>query len=253
MLQQTPVARVRPVWEEWLYRWPAAADLASSPAGDAVRAWARLGYPRRAIRLHAAASAIVSRHGGDVPADFDALMALPGIGRYTASAVASFAFGLRYAVVDTNVRRVQARAVTGEALPAPSLSAAETRLAEALLPADAAATARWNVAVMELGAVLCTARAPQCAACPLHDSCAWVADGRPPYAGPPRRQQRWEGTDRQIRGRMLARLRACPDPLPRATLLACAPDRGQADRCLLSLLADGLVDSQPGQRLSLPA
>lgn len=252
MLQQTPVARVRPVWQEWLSRWPSPGDLAARPAGDALRAWARLGYPRRAIRLHASARSIVASHGGVVPADHGALLALPGVGQYTAAAVASFAFGLRHAVVDTNVRRVQARAVTGEPLPAPSLSAAEHRLAEALLPADAAGTARWNVAVMELGAVLCTARAPRCTDCPFLQSCAWVAAGRPAYHGPPRRGQRWEGTDRQIRGRMLARLRDSPDPLPRASLLACAADPGQGDRCLLSLLTDELVTSQPGQRLSLP-
>src|SRR5450631_3862889 len=125
MLQQTPVARVLPVYVDWLARWPTPAALAESPAGDAVRAWGRLGYPRRAIRLYATAQALVERHGGEVPADADALRELPGIGSYTAAAVASFAFGQRHAVLDTNVRRVLARLVSGRGLPPSSLSAAE--------------------------------------------------------------------------------------------------------------------------------
>src|ERR1700722_5209618 len=135
MLQQTPVARVLPVYEAWLARGPAPASLAAAPAGDAVRAWGRLGYPRRALRLHAASQILMQRHGGEVPASVDALLALPGIGSYTAAAVASFAFGQRHAVLDTNVRRVLARLVNGQERPAVSLSAAEVRLAESLLPA----------------------------------------------------------------------------------------------------------------------
>ncbi len=136
MLQQTPVKRVLPVWEEWMRRWPTPADLAAEPASEAVRAWGRLGYPRRAQRLHSAAVAIVEQHGGEVPADYEALLALPGVGSYTAAAISVFAFGLRATVIDTNIRRVHARAVSGKALPSRSLTAAETRLAEALMPAD---------------------------------------------------------------------------------------------------------------------
>ena len=120
MLQQTPVARVLPVYEAWLARWPTPASLAASPAGEAVRAWGRLGYPRRAIRLHATAQALVERHGGEIPSSVDALRALPGIGSYTAAAVASFAFGQRHAVLDTNVRRVLARLINGRERPPPA-------------------------------------------------------------------------------------------------------------------------------------
>nr|WP_299038330.1 A/G-specific adenine glycosylase [uncultured Pseudokineococcus sp.] len=252
MLQQTPVARVLPVWGQWLERWPDPAALAAEPAGEAVRAWGRLGYPRRALRLHAAAVALVERHDGVVPADLDALRALPGVGAYTAAAVASFAHGRRHAVVDTNVRRVHARLVAGAAQPAPSLSAAETALAAVLLPADDAAAARWGVAVMELGALVCTARAPRCAACPVADRCAWLLAGSPPAAGPARRAQRWEGTDRQVRGRLLALLRAADGPVGAAELSTAWAEDDQRERCLASLLDDGLVEPAPGDAYALP-
>ncbi len=213
MLQQTPVSRVAPTWDAWMRRWPGPADLAADSPGDAVRMWDRLGYPRRALRLHAAAVAVAERHGGEVPEDVDSLLALPGVGSYTAAAVATFAFGQRHAVVDTNVRRVHARAVTGREHAAPSLTAAERRLAEDLLPQDAPTAARWAVAVMELGALVCTARAPRCDACPVVSQCTWQLAGRPEQQGPRRRAQTWEGTDRQVRGRMMAVLRAADRPV----------------------------------------
>ena len=203
MLQQTPVVRVEPVWHEWLTRWPAPADLAAAAPGDAVRAWGRLGYPRRALRLHAAAAAIVQRHDGRVPDTLEQLLDLPGVGSYTAAAVASFAYGRHATVVDTNIRRVHARAVSGRALPAPGLTRAETDLATRLLPGPAATAATWNVAVMELGALVCTARSPRCGDCPVADLCAWQRAGRPAYDGPARRGQAWHGTDRQCRGALL--------------------------------------------------
>ena len=166
MLQQTPVARVVPVHEQWLERWPTPAALAAEPAGEAVRMWGRLGYPRRALRLHAAATAIVERHGGEVPADHDDLRALPGVGDYTAAAVAVFAYGARHAVLDTNVRRVLARLVDGVELPPQSVTRAERERATALLPADDADAATWSIAVMELGALVCTASTPRCGAVP---------------------------------------------------------------------------------------
>ncbi len=241
MLQQTPVVRVLPAWTVWTTRWPRPQDLAASTAGDAVRAWDRLGYPRRALRLHAAALALVERHGGEVPDDHDALLALPGVGGYTAAAVRAFAFGRRAAVVDTNVRRVHARLVGGSAQPAPALTAAELRRAEDLLPDDDATAARWSVAVMELGALVCTARSPRCAACPVRRRCAWVAAGSPAATGPARRAQRWEGTDRQVRGRLVAVLREAVGPVPGEVLAAAWPDPDQRERCLDSLLDDGLV------------
>src|SRR5437764_12321848 len=152
MLQQTPVARVLPAYQAWLDRWPTPAALAAAPAGEAVRQWGRLGYPRRALRLHATACILARRYGGEVPARLPDLLGLPGIGRYTAAAVASFAFGQRHAVLDTNVRRVLARLVTGAQFPPAQPSAAEVRLAESLLPADPAVASRWSVALMELGA-----------------------------------------------------------------------------------------------------
>ena len=158
MLQQTPVARVLPVFESWMSTWPTPGALADAPSGEAVRAWGRLGYPRRALRLHAAAQAIVERHGGEVPASYDDLIALPGVGDYTASAIASFAFGGSHAVLDTNVRRVFARAVAGVEFPATAVTKAERVLAESLVPDEQPAT--WAVAVMELGALVCTAANP---------------------------------------------------------------------------------------------
>ncbi len=257
MLQQPPVIRVLPIWLEWMDRWPEPADLAAAPAGEAIRHWGRLGYPRRALRLHEAARAIVERHDGKVPADHAELLALPGIGSYTAAAVASFAFGRRHAVVDTNVRRVFARAVSARAQAAPSLTVAETRLAVSLLPADPARAARWGVAVMELGALVCTARAPRCPDCPIREICEWQLAGAPAHTGPARRGQAWAGTDRQIRGAILAVLRAAPAPVSSASLIVEVPDSAlrdefQRDRCLDGLVADGLVEPLPGARYALP-
>ena len=245
MLQQTPVARVEPVWRAWLERWPTPSALAADPAGEAVRAWGRLGYPRRALRLHAAATAVVERHGGRVPSDPVDLRALPGVGEYTAAAVGAFAFGQRVAVVDTNVRRVLVRAVQGRAQPAPALTAAETALARAVLPEappdDPLLPPRWSVAVMELGALVCTARSPRCGACPVLDLCAWQRAGAPPDEGPVRRGQAWHGTDRQVRGRLLALLRETPGALDAAALATAWDDDAQRARCLASLVEDGLV------------
>src|SRR5215813_12798508 len=178
MLQQTPVSRVLPAYEAWLTRWPAPSALAAASPADAVRQWGRLGYPRRAIRLHAAARVITEQHGGEVPDSLSALLALPGVGSYTAAAVASFAFGQRHAVLDTNVRRVLARLVAGQPRPGMTPSQAERRMAEALLPAEPAVAARWAVAVMELGALVCTAASPRCEERPVAGQCAWLAAGR---------------------------------------------------------------------------
>lgn len=270
MLQQTPVVRVLPVWSEWLERWPTPAELAGEPAGEAVRAWGRLGYPRRALRLHAAATAIVRDHGGEVPGAYAELLALPGVGSYTAAAVAAFAFGRRETVVDTNIRRVHARLISGVALPAPSLSAAEMRLAAELLPDDDGTSVRWNAAVMELGALVCTARAPKCADCPVRNSCAWLAAGEPPPSYVPKGQA-WHGTDRQVRGAVIAVLRLADAPVPAelfqqepadlgfaaegisvplAALHRLGPAPEQLERALAGLLGDGLAElHQGGYRL----
>ena len=251
MLQQTQVDRVLPAYEAWLERWPAPADLAAATPGDAVRQWGRLGYPRRALRLHAAAAAMVERHGGEVPSAYDDLRALPGVGDYTASAIASFAFGSRHAVLDTNVRRVLGRLLGGEALPRLALTGHERARAEAVLPPDPLAP-RWAVATMELGALVCTARAPRCSACPVADRCAWRLAGKPPYDGPPRASQGYEGTDRQVRGRLLAVLREAPGPVAAAELAVAWPDPVQLARALGSLVDDGLVITLPDRRFGLP-
>ncbi|GJF29749.1 adenine glycosylase [Kitasatospora sp. NE20-6] len=242
MLQQTPVKRVLPAYAAWMERWPTPADLAADAPGEAVRMWGRLGYPRRALRLHGAAVAITEKHGGRVPDDHAALLALPGVGEYTAAAVASFAFRQRHVVLDTNVRRVFARAVTGVEYPAQATTAAERRTAGEYLPATAETAATWAVAVMELGALVCTARGPECGACPLFAECAWQRAGRPPYEGPARRGQTYEGTDRQVRGKLLAVLRDAHDEVPRSRLDEVWPDAVQRARALDGLVADGLVE-----------
>src|SRR6201987_1995449 len=175
MLQQTPVSRVLPVYQAWLTRWPTPAALAADAPGEAVRQWGRLGYPRRALRLHETALIVTEKYAGELPAPRDQLLALPGIGAYTAAAVAVFAFGRKHAVLDTNVRRVLARVESGREFPGQQPSVAEYRLAESLLPADDAVAARWSVAVMELGALICTAAAPRCDECPVAQKCAWLA------------------------------------------------------------------------------
>ncbi len=252
MLQQTPVARVLPVHEQWLTRWPTPTDLAAEPAGEAVRAWGRLGYPRRALRLHAAACAIVERHDGEVPPSYDHLRALPGIGDYTAAAIATFAYGRRHVVLDTNVRRVFARAVAGVEFPAAAVTKAERELGIELLPMDEPTASTWSVAVMELGALVCVAANPRCAACPVADACAWRAAGYPAYDGPPRKVQTWAGTDRQCRGRLLAVLRDSEGPVHRSRLdEAWAPEE-QRVRCLASLVADGLVVRTDAGSFALP-
>jgi A/G-specific adenine glycosylase len=266
MLQQTPVARVLPAHAAWLARWPTPAALAASPSGEAIRQWGRLGYPRRALRLHETAVLITARHGGQVPSTLPELRALPGIGSYTAAAVATFAFGQRHAVLDTNVRRVLARAAghhgpagpTGSARPTgwagsvgSAVSVAEVRLAESLLPAEPAVAARWSVALMELGALVCTAAAPKCEECPLRAECAWLAAGQP-AAPATRRAQRYEGTDRQCRGRLLAVLRDSGTPVTQVAFDAVWPDRAQLARALDTLVSDGLVDPLPDGSFALP-
>lgn len=245
MLQQTPVARVEPVWREWMARWPTPADLAAAPTADVLRAWGTLGYPRRALRLAECARAVVERHGGRLPDDEAALLALPGVGPYTAAAVLAFAHGRRAVVLDTNVRRVLARVLDGVALPPAHLTRAEAARADAVWPDDDAAAAAWSVAAMELGALVCTARAPACAQCPVAASCAWRRAGSPPPTTP-RRTQAWTGTDRQARGRIMATLRAAHGPVDDDALAAAWPDAEQRARALAGLVADGLVARVPG-------
>jgi A/G-specific adenine glycosylase len=252
MLQQTPVSRVLPVYTDWMRRWPCASLLAESSAGDAIRAWGRLGYPRRALRLHEAATIIDSVHGGVVPDDYHELRRLPGVGDYTASAVLAFAFTRRAVVLDTNVRRVLARSLAGRALAPRSADAAERSIADRWLPADGPTAAKASVALMELGALICTVDSPRCVDCPIAASCAWLAAGCPPYDGPPRRAQRYAGTDRQCRGVVLALLRADDGPVDAELVRASWPADAQRERAVAGLVEDGLVVRLPGDRLTLP-
>ena len=257
MLQQTPVVRVLPVWEQWMQRWPRPQDLAAEPVSEAIRAWGRLGYPRRAMRLHAAAVEITTEHNGMVPRAEEQLRALPGVGDYTAAAIACFAFDKPTVVVDTNIRRVQARLFGGAALPEPSPRASEFARARQVQPEDHEAAVTWNISVMELGALVCTARSPKCSQCPVFAHCAWVAAGQPaPHYTP--KGQAWHGTDRQVRGAIMAVLRAGEQAVDPAVFLADlamqqdpvftplqkldAPLQ-QRQRALSGLLADGLAAS----------
>lgn len=243
MLQQTPVARVIPHLEAWLERWPTPADLAAAPPADAVTQWANLGYPRRALWLHRAAVEIRDRHDGVVPRDVEALLALTGIGDYTARAVAVFAYGDRHPVVDTNTRRVLARAVDGVAQPGTPGKADLVRM-EAELPGDVVESAIVNAAAMELGAIVCTARSPKCDVCPLAARCAWRNAGYPASEDRRRRQAKYEGSDRQARGAVLKVLReAAPRAVPLDAVIAEWPDPVQRDRAIDSLIADGLAEA----------
>jgi A/G-specific adenine glycosylase len=241
MLQQTPVVRVAPVWGDWLARWPTAGRLAAQPAGEAIRAWGRLGYPRRALRLHACAAVLVARHDGEVPSDLGQLLELPGVGAYTARAVAAFAYGQGHPVVDTNVRRLVARVCRGLPDGGATTTTADLDRTQALLPAAPARAARASAALMELGAVVCTARTPACDACPLQSVCAWRLAGKPDVHGGGRRSQGYAGTDRQVRGLLLALAREAPGGVSQATLDAAWPDPIQRRRALDGLLADALL------------
>lgn len=251
MLQQTPVARVVPHLTAWLDRWPTASSLAAATPAEVVHQWANLGYPRRALWLHRAAVAIRDEHGGVTPRDVPALLALPGIGDYTARAVAAFAFGDRHPVVDTNTRRVIARVVHGRAQPDPP-SKRDLDDMLALLPQDPASAATVNAAMMELGATVCGARTADCARCPLAALCAWRAAGYPAGEDRRRKQAAYEGSDRQTRGGVLRALREAEGHrLPASAVLPDWPDAAQRDRAIDSLVADGLVEASDDE-LRLP-
>lgn len=232
MLQQTPVARVRPVFEAFCRRFPTVEDLAAAPLDEVLKAWRGLGYNRRAVALHRAARAIVEHHGGRVPDSLDALLALPGVGGYTARAVLAFAHGDACgAPVDTNVARVLARAAAGS----PRSRSELQDLADRLVPAGDAAA--WSHALMDLGAAYCTPRRPRCDACPVAAACAWRLRGgdADPAARPHRTQPAFTGSNRYFRGRLVDALRA--GPLPRAEVAVAAG----VTEPRASALADGLV------------
>ena len=251
MLQQTPVDRVLPAWGQWMDRWPTAPDIAAARVADALRAWGRLGYPRRALWLHQSAVQITEQHGGQVPIDAAALRALPGVGEYTAAAVQAFAYKRRSVVLDTNVRRVLARVIDGRSAPAPHVTAVERTEADLLWPADDQRSARWSAAVMEFGALVCTARRPACGDCPLTTRCAWTLAGQPSSV-PARRQAGYAGSDRQARGRILSAIRESPEPVGGRSIERVWPHAAQRDRALATLISDGLVRKLPHRKYALP-
>ncbi|AIG64677.1 adenine glycosylase [Corynebacterium atypicum] len=267
MSQQTPVARVAPIWQEWMARWPTPADFAAASRAEVLRAWGNLGYPRRALRLHACAAEITQRFSGEVPSEVATLEGLPGIGTYTARAVCCFHFGQNVPVVDTNVRRVYSRLIDAAFLAGPA-RASDLAKVQALLPEDSGRPAapgtkpgqvtgpEVSVALMELGALVCTAKSPRCAECPVRPYCAWVKAGRPEpsvqEAAAKRRVQKFAGTDRQVRGKIMAALRARDEPLDMSEIDLVWPDAAQRSRCLYSLIEDGLACQDEAGRVCLP-
>ncbi|WP_020496187.1 A/G-specific adenine glycosylase [Sciscionella marina] len=252
MLQQTPVKRVLPAWEAWLRDWPKPSDCAAASQGQVLRAWGKLGYPRRALRLHESAAAIAREHGDVVPEDVDTLLTLPGIGTYTARAVAAFAYRKRVPVVDTNVRRVVARSVHGLADSGAPSANRDLADVDALLPPEDEAAAVVSAAIMELGALRCTARTPGCGDCPIEHGCAWVRAGKPDNSTYTKPVQAYAGTDRHVRGLLLDVLRGTDTPVPKTRLDLAWPKGGQRDRCLDTLLTDGLVEQLADGRFALP-
>lgn len=298
MSQQTQMSRVVPYWTTWMGRWPDARSLAAAPKADVITAWGRLGYPRRALRLQECARAVADDYADELPHDYDALVALPGIGDYTASAVMSFAFGERIAVIDTNIRRVLSRVFLGAESRGGAASPVERALANRVLPYDGFAdmtdvvirgsgavedagdagdakgmndkarsgrrpharrrerpSVVWNQSLMELGAVVCTAKSPLCEACPIADNCAFLKAGRPGLGERRTRpRQRFQGTDRQVRGMVLEALRALPANavLARDEVAGLWKDHVQLDACIASLDDDGLVEMLSDGSLRLP-
>lgn len=245
MSQQTQMSRVVPYWLAWMETWPDAKSLAGASTAEVLTAWGRLGYPRRALRLQECARVVAERYHNSLPNDYGQLLALPGIGDYTASAVMSFAYGVRVAVIDTNIRRVLSRAFLGKESLGGAASREERELARRVLPVRAHDSVTWNQSVMELGAVVCAAKAPLCERCPLAAVCAFVAAGRPGLGEKRTRpRQRFQGTNRQVRGKILEALRGVDvaASLPREQVERLWADRVQLDACIASLDEDGLIE-----------
>ena len=248
MLQQTPVARVLPIYIQWMKRWPTAASLAQATPAEVITAWGRLGYPRRALRLHECAKVITTQHNGVVPSSEIELRKLPGVGEYTSAALIAFAFSGRSLVLDINIRRLFSRVIDGVETPKAAPTKSERVEREKLIPEKSAEI--WAAATMELGALICTAKKPKCGVCPLADQCKW-RNLDFPLSDQPKRTQTWHGTDRQCRGVIVQALRENSALSKKEiTLLWDVPS--QVEKALLTLLEDGLVVSIPGQRFSLP-
>lgn len=261
MSQQTPIARVQPIWLEWMERWPTPADVAAASSADIIVAWANLGYPSRALRLKACAAAIGEKHGGEVPLSLKELTLLPGVGTYTASALLAFRHGIRVPVLDTNVRRVLVRFLDGREFPPHTTpSKAETMRADAILPEDGHHAAEVSLSLMEFGALVCTQLSPSCDECTIHEHCAWTLAGYPKDEKRPTPQP-YAGTDRQARGRIMKALRTAhfegTDGLTKRKVLDAARidggDRYQPARVYRALLKDGMiVYNEDTKRVTLP-
>lgn len=238
MLQQTPVNRVLPVWEVWMKKWPTPKHLAKAKKSDVIKYWGRLGYPRRALRLHETSKIITTKYRGSIPKTLPELRELPGVGEYTAAAIYSFAYGKRALVLDTNIRRVFARAIDGKEYASLTLNNKERTKREKLIPREASL---WAAATMELGATICTARSPQCEICPIAQLCVWRFKGYPNSRAPKRKTQAWHGTDRQCRGTILNYLRE-KDRGTRSQFEKLWSDKKQLEKALKSLETDGLIE-----------
>lgn len=238
MLQQTQIARVIPRYTTFLREFPTASECAIAPVGAVIRAWDGLGYNRRAVQLHRCAQQLVALHGGNLPRDLPALLKLPGVGPYTARAVLAFAFEDDVGVVDTNVGRVLAR-WSGRRLGAAEAQAA----ADANVPPSSGWS--WNQALFDFAARVCTRRHPRCDRCPMRSSCRWQGQGDDPAEGSARvsgGQSRFEGSDRQGRGRLVAVLRR--GPLLRSDVAAAAGwpyEPVRAERIMAGLVHDGMA------------
>lgn len=248
MLQQTPVQRVLPVYLEWMKRWPTAADLAKATPAEVITAWGRLGYPRRALRLHECAKVITSELEGVIPDNEIELRKLPGIGEYTAAAIVAFAFNGRSLVLDINIRRLFSRLYKGEEAPTAAPTKAERLEYAQYLPERQAHL--WAAATMELGALICTAKNPLCGRCPVADQCQWRSLDFP-VSERVKRSQTWHGTDRQCRGTIVQALRE-NSSLTKKQIELLWDVPSQVEKAILTLLDDGLIEARGKSSYSLP-
>jgi A/G-specific adenine glycosylase len=246
MLQQTPVNRVLPIWVEWMERWPTPEDLASAKKSELLKAWGRLGYPRRALRLHESATIIAKEFNNQVPQTLEDLRKLPGVGEYTAAAIMAFAHKKESLVLDVNIRRLFSRLLDGQELPPLHITKTERQSRNELIPKQAHT---WAAATMELGALICTATKPKCEICPLAHSCLWRASGYPPSQTTKKKVQKWHGTDRQCRGVVIEHLRHTKKA-DQAKLAELWDNESQLEKCLAALLKDGLI-TQKNKSFSL--
>jgi len=248
MLQQTPVARVLPKWIEWMERWPTPAELGKATPAQVITAWGRLGYPRRALRLHESAKIIARDFNNEVPENEEVLRSLPGIGDYTAAAISAFAFGTNTLVMDVNIRRVLVRVLDGKEHPTSSPTVRERESRLSILPRVNADN--WAAATMELGALICTSKNPSCNDCPVISQCKWRKNGYP-QTELVRKSQDWHGTDRKCRGTVVQALRE-NESLTLSAIKKLWPEESQVEKALETLLADHLIEEHSRSRFRLP-